>query len=445
MHVDAAGRRQTLLLIVFGFLTVLFLLWPCYRSFLNVEIDINEGWNAYFADAAWGRMPLYPDSDQLITNNYPPLSFYFVGGVGQLLQDNILAGRLISIASLLVLAWTIIQIIRQLGGSHIASLLGSLFFIATMCRFYTGYVGMNDPQLFAQAVMAAGLLLFLRAVDHNTSLIAPILIMVLAGFIKHNIIAMPMTAFLWLAIQQPRRFPLALLFGLLAAGAGLLLCKLLYGPAFFANLFAPRIHDWRHAFGAIGHLQWVSVGLALWIYVGIVCRSMRSVQFCNLFVVVSLITFFLQKMGEGVAHNAMFDLVLAVSLAIGMTYELTPHGHLTRWFSPALLRNLLIVAICCRLLISFRVEPYRLLVDPSFYAELKQAETHMQHAIEKIKVTPGDVAGSTYACYRAGKPFVIDPFGISQRIQNGSVPENLVKDRIRNKSLTMIHVKQMHD
>ena len=28
-----------------------------------------------------GRMPLYPSLDQLITNNYPPLSFYIVGDV----------------------------------------------------------------------------------------------------------------------------------------------------------------------------------------------------------------------------------------------------------------------------------------------------------------------------------------------------------------------------
>jgi hypothetical protein len=52
-------------------------LWPAYRAFLNIEIDMNEGWNAYLADAAiHGSMPLYPSPDSLVTNNYPPLSFY---------------------------------------------------------------------------------------------------------------------------------------------------------------------------------------------------------------------------------------------------------------------------------------------------------------------------------------------------------------------------------
>ena len=58
--------------------------WPVYRAFLNVEIENNEGWNAYFADAAMGKMPLYPSADQLITNNYPPLSFTSTVSLGGL-------------------------------------------------------------------------------------------------------------------------------------------------------------------------------------------------------------------------------------------------------------------------------------------------------------------------------------------------------------------------
>jgi hypothetical protein len=58
-----------------------------YRAFLNIEITDNEAWNAYFADAAMGKMPLYPSTAQLITNNYPPLSFYVAGLGGRLVGD----------------------------------------------------------------------------------------------------------------------------------------------------------------------------------------------------------------------------------------------------------------------------------------------------------------------------------------------------------------------
>ena len=82
--------------------------WPVYRAFLNVEIQNNEGWNAYFADAAMAKVPLYPSPDQLITNNYPPLSFYLVGSVGRLVGDSLLAGRLLSLVAVIAIATAIV-------------------------------------------------------------------------------------------------------------------------------------------------------------------------------------------------------------------------------------------------------------------------------------------------------------------------------------------------
>src|SRR5207237_8082422 len=83
------------------------LAWPVYRAFVDVEIENNEGRNAYFADAAMGKMPLYPSADQLITNTYPPLSFYIVGLVGRLVGDPVLAGRLLSLVAVVAIATAI--------------------------------------------------------------------------------------------------------------------------------------------------------------------------------------------------------------------------------------------------------------------------------------------------------------------------------------------------
>ncbi|MEI6417409.1 MAG: hypothetical protein WCO92_06785, partial [Verrucomicrobiota bacterium] len=76
--------------------------WPCYRAFLPIMVNTNEGWNAFFADAAMGKMPLYPSLDRLITNNYPPLSFYVVGGFGKLFGGPILAGRILSLIAIII-------------------------------------------------------------------------------------------------------------------------------------------------------------------------------------------------------------------------------------------------------------------------------------------------------------------------------------------------------
>ena len=109
--------------------------WPIYRAFLNIEIENNEGWNAYFADAAMGKMPLYPSPGELITNNYPPLSFYIVGIVGRLLGDPVLAGRLLSLIAALAVGTAIALSVRRLGGTKTAATVSAAFFLATISRF----------------------------------------------------------------------------------------------------------------------------------------------------------------------------------------------------------------------------------------------------------------------------------------------------------------------
>src|SRR6201987_5287217 len=117
-------------------IAILAFAWPVYRAFLNIEIENNEGWNAYFADAAMGRMPLYPSSAQLITNNYPPLSFYIVGLAGRLIGDPVLAGRLLSLISVIAIATEIALSGRRLGETQAAALISAAFYVAMMSRFF---------------------------------------------------------------------------------------------------------------------------------------------------------------------------------------------------------------------------------------------------------------------------------------------------------------------
>src|SRR5947199_8502116 len=159
--------------------------WTVYRAFLNVEIEDNEGCNAYFADAAMGKMPLYPSADQLITNNYSPLSFYIVGLVGRFIGDPVLAGRLLSLVAVLAIATAIALSVRRLGGSGVAAGVSAAFFVATVSRFFMPYVGMNEPQLLSEAIMLVGFLWFLIACSNDREYIGTILVMALAGFVTH--------------------------------------------------------------------------------------------------------------------------------------------------------------------------------------------------------------------------------------------------------------------
>jgi len=59
----------------------------------------------------------------------------------------VLAGRLLSLAAVLAIAFAIALMVRRLGGDRAGALIGAAFFVATMSRFCVRYVGMDDPQL----------------------------------------------------------------------------------------------------------------------------------------------------------------------------------------------------------------------------------------------------------------------------------------------------------
>ncbi|MGX8008768.1 glycosyltransferase family 39 protein [Mesorhizobium sp. ORM8.1] len=433
------SRRVSIMIGCLSLLTALAASWPVYRAFLNIEIDTNEGWNAYYADAAMGRMPLYPAAHQLIANNYPPLSFYIVGGLGRLMGDPVLAGRLLSLAAVLVIAWGVFRAARLLGGDATSAGIGALFFVATMCRFFTGYVGMDDPHLLAQAVMTIGFVAFLQARSQDRGYALPILLMVGAGFIKHNIVVMPLTAMIWLGINRPRQMVKSALLAAFAIVLGFILCYLAFGPDFFSNLRSPRAYMLKHAVGAIGHLQWIAVGLAAWIYVGITRRADPNIRFCNLLNMLGLLMFFVQKTGDGVAYNAQFELVFGVSIATGLAFAYAPVLPLARRWSPEKLQFVLLLAICLRLVASARLEPVKLLVDPDFHTEITAREAAMSATVARLKNTPGDATCfCTLASYRSGKPFVVDPFYTNQQILTGHLPPDAIAKLIAAGKLTIV-------
>ena len=85
-------------LIVFAGLTALYLAWPAWRTFIPLQIVSSDAWNTLFADRIRLGLPLYPRPNDLIANNYPPLSFYLVSALSWMAGlDALLVGRLLSL------------------------------------------------------------------------------------------------------------------------------------------------------------------------------------------------------------------------------------------------------------------------------------------------------------------------------------------------------------
>ncbi len=287
--------------------------------------------------------------------------------------------------------------------------------------------------------MTVGFVAFLQARSQDRGYALPILLMVGAGFIKHNIVVMPLTAMIWLGINRPRQFVKSSLLAAFAIVLGFAFCYLAFGPDFFSNLRSPRAYMLKHALGAIGHLQWIAVGLAAWVYVGITRRADPNIRFCNLLNTLGLVMFFVQKTGDGVAYNAQFELVFGVSIATGLAFAQAPLLPLARRWSPEKLQFILLIAICLRLLASARLEPVQLLMDNGFHAEIAAREAAMSATVARLKNTPGDTTcSSTLANYRSGKPFIVDPFYTHQQIIAGRLPPDAIAQLVAGGKLTIV-------
>src|SRR5215831_16414173 len=417
-------------------IAILSFAWPTYRAFLNIEIGNNEAWNAYFADAAMGKMPLYPSTAQLITNNYPPLSFYIMGLAGRLIGDPVLAGRLLSLISVIAIATAIALSVRRLGGTQAAAVISAAFYVAMMSRFFRSYVGLNEPQLFSHAIMAFGFLAFLDARSRDRGYVLPVLVMALAGFVKHNIIAMPLTAFVWLGMNRRREALKCLSAAIVVIVTGIAICYVSFGRDFFLNILAPRHYSLKKAIRSYKDLQWVLVGLVACVCNGYARWRDQSVRLCSLLIAIALAAFFLQRTGEGVWTSAQFDLVIAVAIGLGLAYTRIPLWPLARRFPPAVAQAILLLVVCVRLLVPKELEPIRMLVDRRFKKEIAIREQAMADSVERVRSTPGDVLCPMLISYRAGKPFVVDSFNAEQRISAGALPKDDITARVAAGTLT---------
>jgi hypothetical protein len=300
---------------------------------------------------------------------------------------------------------------------------------------------MDDPQLLAQAFMAVGFAGFLRAESKGRSCLAPILLMGFAGFLKHNIIAMPVTAFLWLGVHRPWEAVKCAVVAGVACALGFAVCYGLYGRDFFANMMFSRQYSWSLSLQAARDLKPLVVALAACVALVVARWRDRGVRLVLLFIVAALGSDFLQRSGAGVDINAGFDTIIAAALGVGLAFFHAGRAAGWRGLSPRMLQGGLLAAIALRFLVSHFDDPnrpFRLVFDPSFKQEIAAREAAMEAMIARVRETPGLVMCTNYVCYRAGKPFAIDRFNATQRMLTGALPKDALQLLIASGQLTSI-------
>lgn len=422
-----------------GVAAIALLLPPLVAATFEVSRSYNEGWNAYHATRAYAAAPLYPANDALISNNYPPLSFFIVGAFAKLVGDAIMAGRILALLGLGMTTINIGLAIFLLSGNRLAALFGSSVFLGLMAGAYGSYVAMNDPQWLGHGIMTTGLLLFLRyrAVPAIVTLAA--VIMVSAGLIKHNLLPVPVAVTVWIFLYGRSIRGIWITAALLSAAAGIAWITLQFGSdALSSILFAPRVYSpWRALVLSIRNLLPLMPFLAL---IAIYFATKKASQELGLILIYALVSVLWAAFtigGQGVWINAFFDVYIAACIlaAVAIAGLSGRPPAETRVTSLSQLLGLVAIASPVFFLLAHKGQL------PALTA-LKAQEQTEKSLVQLIRSKPDPVICELLAlCYWAGKPFSVDLFNVGQKLRTGAVPEATIINQFKRNEYALIEMR----
>jgi len=392
-----------------------------------IPLDPNEGWNAFFSRIALEGGNLYPAGASLITNNYPPLSFYVVGIGGLISGDNIFAGRAIALLSMLIVAGNLYYWLRATGSAARIALLGATVFLAFAVTYGGEYVAIDDPQWLAHAIMTTGLVVLWRGKASTRAIVAASLLMVAAGLTKHLLIPIPIAVTFWLMTRSKAAFATWLLSaGIVLVGA-LLLLWLAYGDAFFASVRTARLYSVHHSvLASATALRCFAPLLGLSLLACALERGERT-TFLAAYLVVAAAIGAVAAGGAGVDVNAFFDLLIAASLGAALAIEVLGSQSLPSRLPAGGSRWALPLAPVALVLLGFCTAAYATTKLPRALANIENLdslETRSLRYIAQIKSQGHGRATCEMVglCYWAHTPFTLDLFIYGQKLETGVLP-----------------------
>ena len=396
--------------------------------------DYNEGWNAFFAGRAMSGDGLYPGSGEFIFNNYPPLSFYIVGAVGRLLGDNIFAGRLVSAVAFIVVAVLLAVIVARLSRSAAAGAFAGLLFAVLFAQFPGGRLGLDDPQLLGHAVMTGGLAIAWLAPARFDRLLPAAILMAIALLIKHNLVAAPLAATVWMALQGRR--PLLAWAGALAiAGAlGAALLWSVWGTAPVLAMLTPRrVLLVRYLIEGRDWLRLLDVPIAVWIMLWAMRAWRPRFHAAGWYAAVSFAVFLLFVGGDGIGPNVAFDVLIAVALCVGLALSATGAEPIAA------------AAVALLVVHAALTAPLPLVKDSlrDGARALNAGEQATLRDIDYLKRRPEPALCEDIAlCYWAGKPFFYDAFNMRQLFILGRRDEDDILRLLRERRIGVVELSR---
>jgi hypothetical protein len=413
---------------------VVFFLFGAELFTLTARIlkNYNEGWNAYhIAAAIENPATLYPPSAALMTNNYPPLSFFLVGAVAKLTGDAIIAGRIVSFACALGTGFSLMLAARAMGCAWRQSVIAGLLFWAApwvIVRF----TGMNDPQMLGNFLDAAALVAILTAPRDVWHIAVSALFLTLAEFVKPLFVTLPLALMIWLLVHERRSAFLLAAFGIVFALIGYVLSALLLDVELLHYILSPRVFLWSKLTGQPG--QWLLVEALPFAASLALFRMKESFAFfAALYAALAFALSLFFSGGDGVSASQMMDVDMAVALGAALYLH---HVTGSRWTFPVLGFTVLLQGVL--LVLSFQ----GLFLSRPSLTELMGARDATEDDIALLAHRADPVMCESLAlCYWAGRKPEIDAFALRQSFATGARPESDLTKLLDRRAFSLVQLQ----
>lgn len=429
--------------------TMLALFWfPVHRSFANVEVSYNEGWNAYRADMVAHGIPLYGAPLQGFGTGtaYPPLSFHLIGLLGTPATFTAI-GRWVSIISLLLNGLLVALIVKQAGGSRQTAVFSFLLFEIGIALLRADRIGMYDPQLLGEALSTAGLYFYIRNPDSKRFLCLSALFFCLAGFTKQNLIAFPAAVAIELLFRSRKSFFTWVAAMLACAGLLTAATLLVDGRYFFQHLMGGggRAYSFMVAWSQYHHyvekfMVLVVIGTAWSI------RVFRSrLVFVAAFVLSHGLAFLLGG-GFGVDLNIFFNAFAVTVILCGLALSDTDISSVFGTSRTGALNSSAALMFAVFFISIMIFVPGQLRRDRGSMRVLASQEKEFNSAVAFLKAHAGPaVCESHLLCYEASKPFEFEPFSVRDQVKTGGIHEQDVLQLLRTHYFQTVEISLRSD
>jgi hypothetical protein len=409
------------------------------------EHNYSEGWNIYNAQRIIDHELVYDDNYWRV-NNYPVGSFLIVAGINLLTHDLLLSGRIVALGSLVTIGALAAVVTRSFGGDQIDAIFGGACALGFCYLVAPAWIMVDDPQTLGEAVMLGGFVTYISRSPDRLSLALAALLVMLAGFIKHNLVAIPLAITLDLAIRSPRRLPfwLACCTGFAAGFLGF--TQIVAGGTFIDHLLSPRIFTWYGArYHLMKYLRLFKFPLAAIVLFSPMVFTGRRVALAT-WGIISIVVATIFSGFEGASYNLFQDAAVFLGIAAGVMFcelrrRMSAGGAIRGRFSGivlALLPLLLAQPIFARSTNAFlqiynsgTLLEFNRKSEEEFLAERKYiSERHGPAICESLLL-----------CYISGQKFILDPFNSRQYILTGRLDQGELIQRIAAHEFAVIQVR----